>query len=227
MAVRVPRSAARLLAAVGLLGPVSRSQAAGLLWPDGTQGQAMANLRTALSRLGLIDGGFVLAAGDVLELRDGVHLDVWEVMAWVNASIYGTTPPVDGLRPPPVEVGKELLAGWSDDWLAEWRERLRILQTQALETVAEGLVAVNRCAEALPYALSAVQAQPWSESANKIVIEIHARRGNPSSALQQFYQFRSALRRELGVEPGSDIVATMRHLYPFGTGTARAAAERT
>jgi DNA-binding SARP family transcriptional activator len=216
--VRVPHSVARLLAVTGLLGPMSRSQVAGLLWCDGTQGRAMANLRTTLSRLSGIDGEFLTSNGDIVELAEDVHLDVHDVIEWVHASIYDTGP-VTELSGPPANVGRELLVGWEEDWLVESRDRLRVLQTQALEAVAERLMTTGRAAEALPYALSAVASQPWSESANKLVIEIHARRGNPSSALRHYRRFRAALFAELGVQPGSEVVATIRQLYPFASTT--------
>ena len=103
-----------------------------------------------------------------------------------------------------------------EEWLDLPRERLQMLQAQALETAAERLLAAGRHAEALPYALSAVEIQPWSESANRLMIEIHARKGDPSNALRRFRRFRRALEQELGVQPGPDMLAAIRQLYPFG-----------
>lgn len=61
-----------------------------------------------------------------------------------------------------------------------------------------------------------MQAQPWSESANRLLIEIHARRGDSSSALRRYHRYRDVLERELGVQPGPDMLAVIRQLYPFG-----------
>ncbi len=52
---------------------------------------------------------------------------------------------------------------------------------------------------------------------NRLTIEIHARRGDPSNALRHYRRFRRELDRELGVEPGPDIRAAIRQLYPFGS----------
>ncbi|MFI6921386.1 bacterial transcriptional activator domain-containing protein [Nonomuraea spiralis] len=51
---------------------------------------------------------------------------------------------------------------------------------------------------------TAGQTEPWSESANRILLEIHARRGDPGSALRRYEKFSGILLRELGVPPAPD-----------------------
>ena len=211
----LPHSAERILAAVALVGPLARPHAGALLWPDAEPGRASANLRAALSRLAAAAAGFLQVSGEVLSLNDSVVIDLDQALAWVNATIYGAAQTAVTAAPPP-SVGRELLPGWDEEWLINPRERLQLLQSQALESAAERLIAAGRPAEALPYALSAVQAQPWSESANRLIIEIHARRGDPSNALRRYHRFRRALEDELGVQPGPDMLAAIRQLYPFG-----------
>lgn len=214
-ALMIPHSAARLVALLALTGPASRSYAGVQLWPDADQAHGSASLRSALARLNAVDDGFLESSGEVLALAEAVRTDVDDVMGWIHATIYATTAP-EITDPPPPPIGQTLLPGWEEEWLVDPRERLRLLQCQALETAAERLISAGRAAEALPYALFAVQAQPWSESANRLVIEIHARRGDPSNALRRYRQFRAALETELGVQPGPDIVAVIRQLYPYG-----------
>jgi DNA-binding SARP family transcriptional activator len=210
---------ARLLAVLALVGPMSRAQATGLLWPGADAAHGSANLRSTLARVNTVTHGFVETSGNVLALTDGVHTDVEDALDWIHATIYAATSQAVSGAPPP-SIGKELLPGWEEDWLEEPRERLRLLQTQALETAAERLLAGGRPAEAFPYALSAVQAQPWSESANRLLIEIHARRGDPSNALRRYRRFHTALETELGVQPGPDMIAVIRQIYPFGIAMA-------
>lgn len=213
-ALVVPRTAARLVALTALVGPLARTQAAGLLWPDTGQSQASGNLRSALMRLNAVDSGFVEVNGDVLSTPETVRVDVQAVMEWVNAVIYdeGEVP----ASKPPALAGRELLPGWNEEWITEPREQLQLLQAQALETSAERLLAAGRAGEALPYALLAVQAQPWSESANRLLIETHVRRGDTSNALLRFRRYRSALRQELGVSPSPEMMNIMRQIFPFG-----------
>jgi two-component SAPR family response regulator len=149
-------------------------------------------------------------------------VDVETLTHWINDTIYGTGASAGELTGPPADVGRPLLAGWSDDWVIDSRERLCTLTAQALQSAAARLLSLGRPAEALPYGLAAVQTEPWSESANRILLEIHARRGDPSSALRQYEKFSRILFRELGVPPAPDIVAVIRQLYPFGTGRVKA-----
>ena len=214
-ALVVPHRVARVLAVLALVGPMSRTQATLLLWPGADTKHGSANLRSALASVHSVAHGFLEATGNVLALADDVHTDVDDALTWINATIYASPEPASASAPPPA-IGRELLPGWEEEWLDDPRERHRLLQTQALESAAERLLASGRPAEAFPYALSAVQAQPWSESANRLLIEIHARRGDPSNALRRYRRFHVALERELGVQPGPDMLAVIRQLYPFG-----------
>lgn len=210
----MPHSVERVVALIAVVGPVARSHGSNLLWPDAPPGRASANLRAAISRVGLLAEDIVHVSGEVLALAENVTFDLDAAHAWIDATIYEGSR--SAVTPPPAAIGRQLLPGWQEEWLEEPRERLQVLQSQALETAAERLLASGHPAEALPYALSAVELQPWSESANRLMIEIYARRGDPSNALRRFRRFRLALERELGVQPGPDMLATIRQLYPFG-----------
>ena len=210
----LPHSVERLVALVALVGPLARPYASRLLWPDAPAGRARANLRAAVSRLTVAADGLVHVSGEVLSLGEGVVVDLDAALAWIDATIYDASR--TAVTPPPISVGRPVLPGWEEDWLDGTRERLQVLSAQALETAAERLLSAGHPAEALPYALSAVDLQPWSESANRLVIEIHARRGDPSNALRRYRRYRRALEQELGVQPGPDMLAAIRQLYPFG-----------
>ncbi|WP_426565489.1 AfsR/SARP family transcriptional regulator [Angustibacter sp. McL0619] len=220
----VPHSVERLLALTALVGPLARSHAAATLWPDADGTRASANLRSALSRMTSIDDGYIVVTGDVLGVREDVAVDLNDAMGWANETIYGACAASAG---PPDSIGKELLPGWDEEWLINARERLRLLSTQALQSAAESLIAAGRPGEAMPYALLAVQAEPWSESANRLIIEIHARRGDPSNALRRYHRFQRALEHELGVQPGPDMVAVIRGLYPLGAPSVDGLVRRT
>ena len=209
----LPHGVERLVALVTLRGPLGRTHASALLWPDAGPVRARASLRATVSRLANTGDGILRRSGEVLALDDKVVVDVALATAWIDATIY--EPSRVAATPPPATIGRPLLPGWDEDWVEGPRERLQILQAQALETAAEQLLAAGHLAEALPYALSAVDLQPWSESANRLVIEIHARRGDPSNALRRYRRFRRELQEELGVEPGPDMRAAIRRLYPF------------
>ncbi|WP_087508028.1 AfsR/SARP family transcriptional regulator [Cellulomonas iranensis] len=215
--VTLPPAGARLLAVLALGGPVGREQAAAVLWPESSSSRSMANLRTSLSRLNRAVPGVVEAVGNVLALSDDVSVDVDRARRWVTAAIYGDASGDDDDGPPP-DVVRELLAGWDDPWVTDHREPWRVLVGQGLESAAAARLAVGRAAAALPYALAAVTVDPLAESAHRVLIEVHARRGDAAAALRQFERLTVMLRRELGVQPSPDIAGLIRRLYPFGTG---------
>jgi DNA-binding SARP family transcriptional activator len=218
----LPHGVERVLAVVALAGPLGRTHASALLWPDAASGRAAANLRAALSRSALAADGFLHLSGEVLSLARDVTLDLDVAMAWAHDTIYDVSHPTVG--PPPSWVGKPLLPGWDEEWLEAPNEKLQMLTAQALETAADRLLSAGHADESLPYALSAVQAQPWSESANRLTIDIHARRGDPSNALRHYRRYRRALAQELDVSPSPDMQAVIRQLYPFGNPLVETAA---
>jgi DNA-binding SARP family transcriptional activator len=182
---------------------------AGQLWPDVPQHRASADLRTALWRLQKVEPGLVDVAGDQVSLHHTVGVDVRELEEWIAATIAPPTMSGADLGPVPRGAGRVLLPGWDEEWLVQARERLRLLQLLAFESAASRLLAEDRPREALPYALSVVQSAPMRESANHLMIEIHLRQGNVADSLHHFEQYRTLMRNELGVEPGTGITSMM------------------
>ncbi len=214
--VTLPPAGARLLAVLALGGATGREQAAAVLWPESSASRALANLRTSLSRLNRVAPGAVESVGNVLALADDVCVDLDGARRWVTATIYGGTSDDDDGPPP--EMVRELLAGWDDAWVTDHREPWAVLVGQALESAATARLATGRAAAALPYALAAVTVDPLSESAHRVLIEVHARRGDGAGALRQYERLTALLRRELGVQPSPDIAGMIRSLYPFAGG---------
>ena len=104
----------------------------------------------------------------------------------------------------------DLLPGWYDDWVIFERERIRQRLLHALEALSRRLVEVNRCAEAIDAAISAVSADPLRESANRVLIEAHLAEGNLIEARRTYERYRDSVGRELGVEPSEQIASLIR-----------------
>jgi DNA-binding SARP family transcriptional activator len=197
-------SAERLVALLAVQGPLPCANAAGLLWPDLTQGRAMANLRTVLWRVRNDCPGFVAREGSVLRISD-VSVDLFVIREWAWRALRGEDP----WTSPPEQIGCELLPGWGDDWLIAPREELRLLQLYALEAASQRLLLAGRFGEAAGLALTAVGIDPIRESANRLLIEIHLRDGNRPDALRQFHKYEERLQSEVGAEPGPALTALM------------------
>ena len=95
------------------------------------------------------------------------------------------------------------------------REELRLLQLYAFETCAQRLLLGGRCGEAAGLALNALNLDPFRESSNRILIEIHLRDGNRLDALRHFRKYEQLLRRELNIEPGPTLTALVGSVFPL------------
>src|SRR6185436_19063543 len=115
----------------------------------------------------------------------------------------------------PLDLGDEaiatlsvdLLPDWYDDWAVIEAEEWRQLRLHALDTLAEGLTAAGRYADATSAALAAVKAEPLRETAHAVLIRVYLAEGNRAEALAAYEGYRVMLRTEMGLEPMPDIQA--------------------
>ena len=200
--VNALNSAQRLLAFLALRGPVARVVAAGTLWGDVPEEQALASLRTTMWRCNRTVRGLVAVAQTRLALASSVGVDVADLIrgaAVVLDGRLGGTAALPALRP------MELLPGWYDDWVIFERERLRQLRLHALEAAAGRHAQDGQYAAALECALAAVRAEPLRESAHRAVITVHLAERNVNEAVRVYQEFRRLIVDELGIEPSEDL----------------------
>jgi DNA-binding SARP family transcriptional activator len=148
----------------------------------------------------------VVIEGDELRLGD-LTCDLDVVRDWARRTVVGEQP-----WPLPEHASAELLPSWSEEWLIEPREELRLLQLHALELAAQRFLMSGRLAEACSAALSAVMMDPFRESATRLLIEIHIREGNALDALRRYHRYRELLEREVGVDPSPAVMALVASL---------------
>ena len=208
--VRLPHSVERVLAYLALArGDVARTMIAGMLWFDAPDQRAQGNLRTALWRLSRIGCPVVRARGDRIALDTGVKVDIDELLR-LGSRIITQHDRLAFRRLPELISGFEILPTWSEDWLIGERERYRQMRLHALESASEELLADGEFGRAIEAALAAVDAEPFRESARRLIVRIHLREGNVMEALRQYGEFRSLISLELGIEPSrlmEDLIA--------------------
>ena len=83
----------------------------------------------------------------------------------------------------------------------------------ALDTLAEGLTAAGRYADATSAALAAVKAEPLRETAHAVLIRVYLAEGNRSEALSAFENYRNLLYEQLGVRPTALIQSLVQDLH--------------
>lgn len=209
--LEVPDGSKRLLVLVALgARRVDRRYAAGSLWPEGSDERAAGNLRSALWRLKGAGIDVVESDKCTLGMRRGTVVDVGVVDEWAARLVDGSATDTDLCLLNWRWEAMDLLPGWYDDWVIFERERIRQRLLHALEALSRRLVEVNRCAEAIDAAISAVSADPLRESANRVLIEAHLAEGNLIEARRAYERYRDSVRRELGVEPGEQLASLAR-----------------
>jgi DNA-binding SARP family transcriptional activator len=220
----VPEGCKRLLAFVALQGGrVDRRQAAGSLWPDGSEDRASGNLRSALWRLR--GAGIDVIESDKVSiyLREWTTTDLDELCEWADRLIAGTASEADLHVPEWTSTVSELLPGWYDEWVIFERERIRQRMLHALEVLSQLLCKACRYGEAIDAAMDAVAIEPLRETAHRALAEAHVAEGNFIEARRAFVRYRDLARRELGVEPSAAFQSWMRSSAFGGRSQARPA----
>lgn len=189
------RKDAAMLALLAIEGPMPRARAAALLWPDSESQKARNSLRQRLFRLRRTAGCDVVDEGSALALSVGIVHDLGSLRTQVSQD--------------PTAATGELLGsfGYEDcaeleDWVRAARERIRAQRRDALMAVAAEEEAAGHIARALVYAERLVNDEPLSEQAYRLLMRLHYRRGDRSSALAAYARCEQWLRSELEARPG-------------------------
>ncbi|RWP36931.1 MAG: alpha/beta fold hydrolase [Mesorhizobium sp.] len=192
----------------------SREKLAALLWGGNGEAQARMNLRQALSaiRKGLdgSDGRTFLTDGDSITLNlDDLDFDVVRF----EALAAGSEP--EHLEQALVVYRGDLLDGFGlkeepfEDWLRIERERLRAMAVAALDKLVAHYCTTNDPASCVRSATRLLAMEPLREDIHRALMRAYAVQGRLNLALRQYENCRSALQRELNVQPEPET----RHLY--------------
>jgi len=201
-----PGTSRRLVALVALRGPISREEAAELLWPETPRRQSAARLRTSLWRLRRAGRSIVHSDGTLLLLAPQTVVDLH---TWLQLATRVLEHPatVEQIPLAALEPAGDLLPGWYDDWVLRERERIRQLHLHVLETAGGHLLRIGRHAAALDLALAAVRRDPSRESAHRLAVEVHLAEGNRGEAYRQYLSCAKVLASELGQQPSAQLRA--------------------
>lgn len=200
--VVLPHSVQRVLAFLALArAPVGRLRLSGALWGDASQERADGNLRSTLWRLGRLRTQVVERTSDCLAIAPGVEVDVWHLTAAAARILTPESPVRDPTAATNLARASEILPGWDDPWLVVERERYRQLRLHALERSSEWLLERGDVARAIEFGLVIVDAEPYRESAHRLLVAAYLQEGNVIEAVRQYRAYRRLTLEELGVEP--------------------------
>ncbi|MDI9550074.1 MAG: BTAD domain-containing putative transcriptional regulator [Chloroflexota bacterium] len=200
-----------------------RDALATLLWPDGSDEAARANLRQSLCRLrdALRENEqatpLLLATTETIQLNPAgdYWVDVLEfnrLLAACHAhrhrSLEGCSSCAGRLAQAAALVGGEFLAGLSlkdspgfADWSLVRQEAMHRAAMEALQHLAAHYQQAGNATDAEFYLQRQAAMEPWCEPAHQQLMRLYAASGRRSLAAVQYVQCRRALMEQLGIAP--------------------------
>jgi DNA-binding SARP family transcriptional activator/Tfp pilus assembly protein PilF len=204
--------------------PQSRDRLARLLWDDGTDAAARANLRKALSRLrqALPEPArpCLCLEGDLVAFRpEGIEVDVLQITALVAAGTSDSFEHAIGLH------GGDFLEGFAqcgepfEEWMMAERRRYAEMHHTALRRLLDHHILTGSVEGAIQLALRLCALDPLQESAHQTLIQLYLNQGRTGPALDQYDACRDVLARELGVEPSAETERLKAAILRKGSGS--------
>ncbi len=219
--VRVSSRKGQVLVALLLLAagsPVARLRISALLWPDRPEEQARSCLRQELAglkralppgeRLPFLVEGDSIAADPVRTISDLAPLLEGGDIGAADLAALGREPFLAGLS----FAERDL-----EDWLAFERSRLHRLRLEAVERAASLLEQRGDFAAAAAAGHLALELDPCSEAACRLVMRCHALLGERHRALRVYREHEAALGRELAVAPDRETVRLFERIAAAGS----------
>lgn len=188
-----------------------RERLAGLLWPDATDDNARAYLRSALWRVRQALPGPDIILVNEIDLGFNPQAPYWldtAALEHVSAS--------ECLLPALMEAIElyrgELLPGFYDEWLGPERERLHAAFDQRAQRLVECLIEAERWPETQTWAEFWVARTPTAEAGYRAQMLASAARHNLAGVAAAYERCRAVLQAELAVEPSPATQALLARL---------------
>jgi TolB-like protein/Tfp pilus assembly protein PilF len=200
-----------VLVCLGVEREAAREPLATLFWPDNTPVRARHNLSQTLYRLKReLGGDWLKASGDRFVVSDAVHVDAVEFERLVNGGKYEEALPLYR----GAFLGGTYLVNTApfESWVDNQRSRLERLHRRARREIISTRTAASDLNAALVTAREWVEVDRLDDEAQHQVIELLAKCGRRSEALQQFDAYERLLLKELEVEPLDETKELIRRL---------------
>jgi DNA-binding SARP family transcriptional activator len=189
-------------------GPVRRDFLARALWPDIPEHRLHACLRSVLWRLRRCAPDAVEASASELRLGRQIAVDL-RISIGVSQQLIDrstSVSPEQLSRAMRVNLHDDLLPTWVDeDWITADRERFHQLRLHSLEMMCERLTAVGWHGAAVDAGYSSMSADPFRESARRVLINAYLAEGNIHLAIAEYNSYRQLIRSELKCEPSQEL----------------------
>lgn len=209
----------RLIAAVAIVGPCTRSYLAGLLWPDATENHAKSSLRVGIHLASTQIPGLLVCDGGVLSLSETVAVDLHHVRDLLELAGRAH---LDGMAASYVAELQtaDLLPGWYDDFIVDEQNRLRSGRLHCFKRIAHDSLMHGQNDVAILASRAALAIEPYDDFSIAHLIRAETRQGNHTGAARIYDEYAATLRDNLGIPPPPAITALVpRRRAPDGGGS--------
>ncbi len=193
--------------------PQTRQSISFCLWPDSSETQAQANLRTLLVRLRRVwpkIEQFIEISTRTLQWKSDHDFSL-DVAEFEDAASHVKNPGMDiDLQTARQDLERavhlyrgDLLPACYDDWIMPERERLRQVFVSAIQKLIDLLEKQHDFAGAISHINFLLKLDPLDEATYQAAMRLHALRGDQAGVVRSFEICTAVLRQELNVEPGS------------------------
>jgi predicted ATPase/DNA-binding SARP family transcriptional activator len=193
--------------------PQSRQSISFCLWPDSSEAQAQANLRTLLVRLRRVwpkIEQFVEITPRTLQWKSKYNFSL-DVADFEDAASHVKNPGMDiDRKTARTDLEKavhlyrgDLLPACYEDWIMPDRERLRQAFVRTIQKLIDLLDKQHDFASAISHINFLLKLDPLDETTYQAAMRLHALRGDQAGVVRTFEICTAVLRQELNVEPGS------------------------
>ena len=224
---------ARAIPLIAYLAITGKSQPrevlANLLWPESTQKQALAALRTTLWRMKLarLDEWITLKRNEVgLNYQKNISIDVVNFKNQLELCRTHGHPPSQICRyctpllTESVELYKgEFLAGYDiskaptfDDWRMVQSVSLQILHFSALERLVKCHRTFGDFNLAIHYARNWINYDYLNEDAHYQLLQLYSITGQRTAGITLYKHYKEILSRELDIEPSDEIISIYKQI---------------
>lgn len=200
---------------------VSRTELAKLLWDEAVPRAWETALNAVVSRLRSVLGQAGLNKAEVLPAALGCYqlrlpADGWLDVEAASDSLHEAEAALrrDAFREAWAAsqvayhiTRRSFLAGESGEWVEAARENLATAHARACECLAQAYIRNGEPGVAADVARQGVAAQPFRETAHRVLMRAHSAAGNRAEALRAYETCRRLISDQLGVPPSAETEA--------------------
>ena len=187
--------------------PQTRERVAEALWPRTAEEDARRSLRVTLTEVRKVLGDAAVVQGDThsLRLNKNAFSGNVDALELLQLSKQTESPSKAQLQQVEILYRGDLLQGYEESWVLEWRQRLRDAWSNFALRGAAWCRAQSRYHDAIVWAQRVAQIEPTLDLAHYHILASHIALGEHEVALLHYEHYRRTLQEQLGTLPPTDI----------------------